>query len=118
MNLGAVRVTNNFNSKNNCDSRFYEYLLPTYVLDYASKILYPKSAIPEEHSPVSEVNIEEKRKLFRASEKTLSHLKECLGKYVGTHNFHNFTVHCKFNANSAKRYIKSFEVLFSVLFFF
>ena len=34
---GYVRTNKNFNAKTHCDSRFYEYLCPTYVLRPADK---------------------------------------------------------------------------------
>ena len=37
-------------------------------------------------------------------------VNEVLSKFVGTHNFHNFTSGKKYTDPSAKRYIYSFEV--------
>jgi tRNA pseudouridine38-40 synthase len=34
---GYVKTLKNFNAKSHCDSRFYEYLCPTYVLQPADK---------------------------------------------------------------------------------
>ncbi|CAK9882139.1 unnamed protein product [Sphagnum jensenii] len=46
---------------------------------------------------------------FVFGEKEMEHLNTILGKYVGTHNFHNFTARIKAEDRSAKRYILSFE---------
>ncbi|KAH9534151.1 hypothetical protein CY35_18G091500 [Sphagnum magellanicum] len=46
---------------------------------------------------------------FVFGEKEMEHLNTILGKYVGTHNFHNFTARIKAEDPSAKRYILSFE---------
>ena len=42
---GYSRVNNSFHAKNNCDSRVYEYLLPTYVLNKVDPQLYPLSTV-------------------------------------------------------------------------
>jgi tRNA pseudouridine38-40 synthase len=46
---------------------------------------------------------------FVFGEKEMERLNTILGKYVGTHNFHNFTARIKAEDPSAKRYILSFE---------
>ncbi|KAJ3300730.1 tRNA pseudouridine synthase 1 [Borealophlyctis nickersoniae] len=44
---GYVKVSKPFHAKNTCDSRIYEYLLPTYVLQPCSPVLYPRSGVGE-----------------------------------------------------------------------
>jgi tRNA pseudouridine38-40 synthase len=40
----------------------------------------------------------------------VARLQECLDKYEGTKNFHNYTIQKTFKDPSAKRHIKSFKV--------
>lgn len=86
--FGFKRVTKGFNSKSQCDARTYIYVLPTVAF--------------------ADQNDEMDQKSFRISEETLKKLNEALQLYVGTKNFHNFTLKKKHNDPSAKRYIKSF----------
>ena len=46
-----VKVTSGFNSKNMCDSRIYEYSLPTYVFDKIDASLYPNSNFAKQNPP-------------------------------------------------------------------
>ncbi|XP_050308285.1 pseudouridylate synthase 1 homolog isoform X2 [Anthonomus grandis grandis] len=86
--FGFKRVTKGFNSKSQCDGRTYVYILPT----------------------VSFVNNNDlQQKGFRLPEEIHKKVNEILQMYVGTKNFHNFTVKKKPNDPSAKRFIKSFE---------
>ncbi|XP_013383207.1 tRNA pseudouridine synthase A isoform X2 [Lingula anatina] len=78
------RVTQGFNSKNNCDNRTYSYLMPTYAF-----------------TPV-EQNVTED---FKISDDSLKLAREVLSMFKGTHNFHNFTAGKKATDPSAKRYI-------------
>lgn len=47
---------------------------------------------------------------YRASKETLDTFSEILQEYVGTHNFHNFTVGRDFKEAYCKRYILSISV--------
>lgn len=47
---------------------------------------------------------------YRISPERLQRLQEVLTEYVGTQNFHNYTVQKAFNDPSARRHIKSFVV--------
>ncbi|XP_066142289.1 pseudouridylate synthase 1 homolog [Euwallacea fornicatus] len=85
--FAAKRVTKGFNSKSQCDFRTYIYVLPTIAF----------------------ADTEKPQKAFRIKEETLKEINEILQLYVGTKNFHNFTVKKKPNDPSAKRFIKSFE---------
>lgn len=84
----CVRTTNGFNSKNHCDGRTYIYLLPTYAF-----------------APVEEVCTLD----YRISQDIIEKVNEVLEKFVGTHNFHNFTSGVKPTEAQAHRYIKYFE---------
>jgi len=50
------------------------------------------------------------KKAYRISPVRQERIQAALNKYLGTHNYHNYTVHKKFNDKSAQRYIKSFKV--------
>ena len=50
------------------------------------------------------------RRTYRASPPRIARLQECLDQYVGTRNFHNYTIQKTFKDPSAKRQIKSFKV--------
>ncbi|KAJ5334466.1 hypothetical protein N7452_006869 [Penicillium brevicompactum] len=50
------------------------------------------------------------RRAYRAPASRVERLQECLSRYVGTINFHNYTIQKAHNDPSAKRHIKSFEV--------
>ncbi|KAI9350344.1 pseudouridine synthase [Obelidium mucronatum] len=115
----AFQVNSSFNAKNHCGGRQYEYSLPTYILKQSVHHLYPHSALPVESVPHSEesstvgapwVLVESYQDLctFRLDKEALEHLRDCLKQYEGTHNFHNFTVGCKFKEKNAGRYITSF----------
>ncbi|KAJ3108428.1 tRNA pseudouridine synthase 1 [Phlyctochytrium planicorne] len=99
-----VKVTSNFNPKNQCDGRLYEYVLPTYIFDpNLNTELY------NVENPVSVKDLPDTRRGFRINVETLERLRSCLNEYSGSHNFHNYTVGCEFKENSAKRYILSFK---------
>lgn len=85
--FGIKRVTKGFNSKVQCDSRSYIYLLPTV------------SFIPYEQMMV--------QKGFRVDEAVLDRVNTILQKFVGTKNFHNFTAKKQATDPSAKRYMKT-----------
>lgn len=84
--LGLKRVTQGFNSKNNCDARTYSYTLPTVAFA-------PKDYNTEEAAA------------FRLSPETLDNVNRLFGLYKGTHNFHNFTSQKASTDPSARRYI-------------
>ncbi|KAJ3666707.1 hypothetical protein Zmor_002141 [Zophobas morio] len=85
--FGIKRVTKGFNSKVQCDSRSYTYLLPTV------------SFIPKDQMMV--------QKGFRLQEDILNKINAILQKFVGTKNFHNFTSKKQASDPSAKRFMKS-----------
>lgn len=116
-----VKVTSGFNSKNMCDSRIYEYSLPTYVFDKIDASLYPNSNFAKQNPPSKVRNDKEIafpitptldemkiKRSFKISDAKLSLIDKILEKYNGTHNFHNFTIGKKFTEPNALRFIKSF----------
>ena len=50
------------------------------------------------------------KRAYRIPDKRLQRVKDCLDTFVGTHNYHNFTIDKPFRDPSAKRVIKSFNV--------
>lgn len=62
--FGIKRTANSFHSKERCDSRFYEYLLPTYALAPASATPYtnpaPRSSSPTEEAQAGKAPTEER----------------------------------------------------------
>ncbi|KAI8942057.1 hypothetical protein NX059_000158 [Plenodomus lindquistii] len=50
------------------------------------------------------------KKAYRISPIRQDRVQAALNNYLGTHKYHNYTVHKKFNDKSAQRYIKSFKV--------
>lgn len=87
--FAVKKVTKGFNSKTTCDARSYSYTLPTYSF-----------AKDGEDFAVSS---------FRLSTERFEELNKLLGMYVGTKNYHNFTIKKEANDASAKRFIMSFE---------
>lgn len=85
--FGIKRVTKGFNSKVQCDSRSYIYLLPTV------------SFVPRDQMMV--------QKGFRLDESTLHRINNLLQKFLGTKNFHNFTSKKQATDPSAKRYMRT-----------
>lgn len=83
---GLKRVTQGFNSKNNCDARTYSYMLPTVAFS-------PKDF---DTGKIAE---------FRLEPETLQRANRLFTLYKGTHNFHNFTSQKAPNDPSARRYI-------------
>ncbi|KAA8584179.1 pseudouridylate synthase 1 homolog [Etheostoma spectabile] len=84
--LGLKRVTQGFNSKNNCDARTYAYMLPTVAFS------------PKDYDTG---NIA----AFRLEPETLQRVNRLFVLYKGTHNFHNFTSQKAPSDPSARRYI-------------
>ena len=50
------------------------------------------------------------KRRYRVTPDRIEKLQEALNLYLGTHNFHNYTVLKRFSDPSAKRHIKSFDV--------
>ncbi|XP_071476772.1 pseudouridylate synthase 1 homolog [Diadema antillarum] len=85
--MGVKRTTGGFNSKNNCEYRTYMYLLPTFAF-----------------TPLEDISMEK----YRVTDEKMTEVNTQLQKYIGTHNFHNFTSGKLFNDPSANRYMKEF----------
>ncbi|KAJ1965194.1 tRNA pseudouridine synthase 1 [Dipsacomyces acuminosporus] len=110
---GYVRTIRSFNSKTMCDSRIYEYLLPTYVfMEPSAENAEIAKTVPFEEREVpasSDENMKAKRD-YRISPDMLQFVRDAFAKYKGTHDFRNFTVTRGCTASNSKRYIYSFDV--------
>lgn len=104
----------NFHAKNACDSRVYEYLLPSYTL-MQKKSIDPahfenmEDASFVELPPSTPEEMAEKR-AYRITDEKMQHVRDILKEFEGTHNFHNYTIGRFFKEQASNRYIMSFQV--------
>ncbi|KAI1172178.1 pseudouridine synthase [Nemania sp. FL0916] len=72
----------------------------------------PKKALSAVEKAVKEVKAEyiAAKRRYRVTPDRLDQLQQALDKYVGTRNYHNYTIQKSHDDASAKRTIKSFEV--------
>ncbi|KAI7959694.1 hypothetical protein MJO28_003485 [Puccinia striiformis f. sp. tritici] len=129
-----IRVQNSFNPRSLCDSRVYEYSLPTWLflppkpgspLHQRLDKLRQKNGVQKEgndpeavwwdaHSDLLEKDFKsiqaEKRRSYRISKSMIDRIKSVLDQYKGTHNFHNLTVGKAFTERNAVRIMKDFTV--------
>ncbi|RUO96949.1 hypothetical protein BC936DRAFT_141216 [Jimgerdemannia flammicorona] len=91
-----------------CDSRIYEYLLPTYVFLPPSTPVVP--AEPSETLPKSTPEEMEEKRRYRIPTDTLNTVKMAFKTYEGTYNYHNFTIGKDPKEKTCQRYIMSFDV--------
>jgi tRNA pseudouridine(38-40) synthase len=90
--FGVTRVTSGFNAKNLCDRRRYKYVLPEWAFDAAAPATAPADG----------------SSAFCLGADGLARLNALLARFVGTHNFHNYTVRVRADAPAARRYILAF----------
>lgn len=157
---GIQRTHNAFNSHTNCDSRIYEYILPTHCFlppkpgstasacaastesqnrdpepedRFWDSIIGPDfysllrrytankkgtSAVgvldlsPEELQRFNEMKTRETEAIrsFRISPTRLDRIRSAFKVYLGTHNFHNFTVGVPHHSAHAQRYMMNIDV--------
>ena len=81
-----LRVTQSFNGKHFCSSRFYNYICPTFAF-----------------APTYEQTYEG----YRIDKSTMERLESVLSIFTGTHNFHNYTSAVNAKDPSCNRYIVS-----------
>lgn len=121
-----------------CDSRVYEYLLPSYcllppasadtfatTLDEVSPgwrdivktglefVDAAPAALPADDGEAIDPKARgefERRRGWRIDAGTLERFRGLIAEYKGTHNFHNYTVGKPFNDRAVKRYMISLEV--------
>ncbi|KAF7722325.1 tRNA pseudouridine synthase 1 [Apophysomyces ossiformis] len=120
---GYIPTMRSFHAKTACDSRVYEYLLPTYAfMPPANKELTEEPTLPTDLKLcsnsdgtvryVSRSTPEElaDKDAYRISADDLDNFKKALSMFVGTHNFHNYTIARKHTDKSANRFIISINV--------
>ncbi|KAI8365924.1 pseudouridine synthase [Radiomyces spectabilis] len=120
---GYVPTIRSFHAKTGCDSRVYEYLLPTYAF-------MPPSPKELKEAPTSETDLKlmgnssdviryisrstdeemAKKEAYRIDTNDLTKFREALKMFEGTHNFHNYTIGRGYNDRSSNRYIMSINV--------
>ncbi|ORY99674.1 pseudouridine synthase [Lobosporangium transversale] len=132
--FGYIRTINSFNPKVLCDSRVYEYLLPTYVFlprpplpaKSAAESEIPSTTEPAKSSIRTDapegslawdqnVHISTPEEMavkrsYRIDPETWAKVRDGFAEYVGTKNFHNYTIGKDFKDHSCKRYIMKFDV--------
>jgi tRNA pseudouridine38-40 synthase len=102
------KTTKKFNPKNACDSRKYEYVIPTFVFENLQNIetkKYKNGDIipPEELEKVSNYN-------YKLSKEDHEKLNKLMKNFEGTRSYHNFTKRgSKTSKESYKRYITEFS---------
>jgi tRNA pseudouridine38-40 synthase len=130
---GIRKMMSGFDSWGHCDSRFYEYLIPTFILKRFTESevsiikdqLFNNEKYKQENegkkvksdweSSGEDIFSEEIRNLSTGPEAKLGQeeinsLKFALSLFKGTHSFHNFTLGKSFTDKGVNRYIKFFEI--------
>ncbi|PWN40023.1 pseudouridine synthase [Ceraceosorus guamensis] len=133
---GLTRVQNSFNARTSCDSRMYEYLLPTYVflppkpgssmhdllkhwhdkgVEHGKDVSLLGQLLqhPFWRSQGTEKSYAEDvvhKKKWRMDGEHVERVREAFQKYAGSHNFHNYTVGKSFRDRSAHRVMKHLEI--------
>lgn len=128
---GLTRVQNSFNARTSCDSRQYEYLLPTYVFlppkpgsamwQTMSKSASSSAQSDEQNALLSSLldhpfwqqqgsdktfaEDTAAKKAWRMPHEQLERVRKIFAHYLGSHNFHNFTVGKPFRDRSAQRHM-------------
>ncbi|KAJ3573587.1 hypothetical protein NP233_g2338 [Leucocoprinus birnbaumii] len=123
---GYVRVQNSFNARLACDSRKYTYYFPSYLLlppkpgsnlhrvlsqhaetlgNGASTLAHP---FWDDIQSSKEVDMQRKR-AWRVGAGQVQKLRAAAQRFLGTQNFHNFTVGRDASDKSNMRHIKSVE---------
>ncbi|KAJ2355527.1 tRNA pseudouridine synthase 1, partial [Coemansia sp. RSA 2618] len=110
---GFAKVVRSFNAKTMCDSRVYEYMLPTYVfMPPSDKCVEEARCVEFGDRRVPETTADEvaAKRGFRAPAELLQYVRAAFAKYEGTHDFRNFTVTKGCTANNSRRHIHWFTV--------
>ncbi|KAL2725296.1 ATPase family AAA domain-containing protein [Vespula squamosa] len=109
--FGIKRVTKGFNSKINCSSRTYRYIIPTFAFAEEDKASLPSREECDVEKRMEELLIIKGKPYtdFRLNSETLEKINLFMKLFQGTHNFHNFTSKVKPLDPRAKRYIIKFQ---------
>lgn len=118
---GYEETPRGFHAKNQCDSRIYEYLLPTYTLRQRKnpivlkdqsdspkdiKIMTKDSTVLRYATPDDSCLLSD----YRLDQKRLGKFREAMLIFEGTHNFHNYTISKGLQERSIHRHLKSIKV--------
>jgi len=109
-----VRLTKRFMGHKCARSRIYKYILPTYFLkegNFEEECRsQAKAAVPSEEKPrMSRVYSECELEILRGyRSEAIDRFREIMGCYVGTSNYHNFTL--SRTEGNMQRYIKEIVV--------
>ncbi|CEI95395.1 hypothetical protein RMCBS344292_09584 [Rhizopus microsporus] len=115
-------TTKGFNAKNQCDSRIYEYLLPTYALreKQTNIVLKEQPGAPtdimvrmgDNHGDERYVTMTDPSILsnYRVSQERLDKFSEAMFMFKGTHDFHNYTLSKVIGKRDTRRHIRNIEV--------
>ncbi|KAI8991141.1 pseudouridine synthase [Mycotypha africana] len=122
---GYVQTIRSFHSKNLCDSRIYEYLLPTCAFmepikqeltdhpQFEDDLVIANKNLEHttiKYTPRSSPEVIKKRHDYRATPEQLLKFKLAMKMFEGTHNFHNYTNGKSFKDQSSKRFMKTIDV--------
>lgn len=114
--LGYVEAQRNFHAKTKCDSRIYEYLLPSYTLqpfqqpkalkeapeserDY--KVVTDNGTTTRYITPTDPTLLSN----FRVDQDHFDKFRQAMTLFQGTHNFHNYTITRSFKDPAANRFM-------------
>ncbi|KAI8374771.1 pseudouridine synthase [Blakeslea trispora] len=118
---GYVETQRSFHAKTKCDSRVYQYLLPSYALKCLEKdkkwtstpqtnediqISTSDGAVQKYMKPTDPRLLSN----YRVSQARFGRFREAMSYFVGTHNFHNYTIARSFQDKSSNRYIIDIKV--------
>ena len=116
-----METQRSFHAKTKCDSRVYEYLLPSYALKCLEKdkewtstpqtdrdiqIATSDGAVLKYVKPTDPQLLSS----YRISQARFNKFEEAMSHFVGTHNFHNYTIARNFHDRSSNRYIIDIKV--------
>ncbi|KAL4250199.1 tRNA pseudouridine synthase TruA family protein [Abortiporus biennis] len=122
---GITRVQNSFQARASCDSRKYTYFFPSYLLippkpgsglhrTFSQQTSSEPSTVHPFWDGISsesthQEDLERKRR-YRIDSAAVECLREISKKFLGSHNFHNFTVGREFSDRSNMRFMKNIEI--------
>lgn len=120
-----METQRSFHAKTKCDSRIYEYLLPSYTLKQLNalkeltseprsendfKIMTENGTITQYAAPTDPKLLKE----YRVNSTQLETFRSAMAMFEGTCNFHNYTRGRSFKDPAAKRFIIDIHVGYHV----
>ncbi|KAI8091188.1 pseudouridine synthase [Gilbertella persicaria] len=118
---GYVETQRSFHAKNKCDSRIYEYLFPSYALKCLEKnkkwTTVPKT---DKDIQISTLDGTVQRYIkptdpqllfdYRVDIERYNRFKQAMSLFLGTHNFHNYTIARSFHDKASNRHMIDIKV--------